>query len=582
MQKAIITGALAKKLALRLLLLVVLPVTVALSILFGILQQATSRESRTSNLNLLNQLSASISINRAHLETLARAMEENSSLVTFLGAAYLPRDSYANYDRVVAENIKGFARSIPSVSVAVFMSNQTIPSGYNLFYSDDYLKNISELSSFLKSETRTQWFDVDQLMENKKLRTSHPFFRPSNTMLLLRKIKLYDDSTIGYIAIFVPQSYLLSFANVPIERMENCICVNYAQEKISEKTRKDLVGLYEGQKENSHQVFGAIKLENIPLSLVIITQKENQYIVSLIVSIIVSCCILISFLIFSGYVHKLVADIQRCISDVQASVTNQFHYRLQNATQPEIIPITQSVNVLLDRIASLVDEAMVQQEVSRQAQLAALQNQINPHFLYNTLEVMAGRMELHQLYEESDALTSFAQIFRYNMSTKDSKIAQVREELAIAQRYVQVLHLSRRNVQLHTRVDADCLSYPILRFCLQPLLENCILHGLRTPSDYMDIWIEIIKVESSLRVRVSDNGKGMSKEQVLQLNRSLEAQTVLSNHNPSSHIGLLNINSRLQLVYGTHLQIASEPEHGTVVFFEICQTPFSQQMTSGF
>ena len=109
----------------RILILVVLPVLIALFILFQALQTVVDNEYQALNAILLNQTVSTVNANRIHLETLAKAIEENSPLISFLNKKYTPSVDFETYDQLISESIKGYAHSSPSVSIHIFMTKKS-------------------------------------------------------------------------------------------------------------------------------------------------------------------------------------------------------------------------------------------------------------------------------------------------------------------------------------------------------------------------------------------------------------------------------------------------------------------------
>jgi LytS/YehU family sensor histidine kinase len=212
-----------------------------------------------------------------------------------------------------------------------------------------------------------------------------------------------------------------------------------------------------------------------------------------------------------------------------------------------------------------------QELVNKDVQLSALQHQINPHFIYNTMEVFSSKMELYGHYAESEAMSSFASIFRSNINIKTS-YSTVREELAHIRDYINIQRLAYANLNLLAEIPDELLSCKIIRFVFQPIVENCIIHGSRSKSDALTIVISAERKAQTISFCISDNGLGMESGQVTRLNEIFKGKAgEESARGRDSSIGLSNINARLKLFYNdkSRLKVNSIPNEGTSVSFTV-------------
>jgi sensor histidine kinase YesM len=229
----------------------------------------------------------------------------------------------------------------------------------------------------------------------------------------------------------------------------------------------------------------------------------------------------------------------------------------------------------LDEASLLFDKNLKQEIANKEAQFIALQHQINPHFIYNTMEVFSSKMEIYGHYEESEAMTAFADMFRYNIN-KTLRVARVSEEIAQAKSYIDIQKLRCPNLELIIQVSEELAEQKIIRFIFQPLIENCISHGIANPKDALKIQISAYYMNnnSEIAFTVCDYGRGIPAAKLDEINRALQqppADGTISSG--GSSIGLYNINRRLKLFYGDEycLQISSSLNEWTLVSFKIKQ-----------
>jgi two-component system sensor histidine kinase YesM len=227
----------------------------------------------------------------------------------------------------------------------------------------------------------------------------------------------------------------------------------------------------------------------------------------------------------------------------------------------------------LNRLKEEVYSAQIKQYklklLSRESELAALQAQINPHFLYNTLNTMTCMAEVYDIEEISQMSKALARMFKY--SVNGSNYTVLEEELAHIEAYLQIMR-SRYPDTLSCRIviSEDIKKAKILKLIIQPLVENAFIHGLRGKEGLSHIQIRAYREEEELCIIVTDDGVGMSSEQVEEIHSRFNIQSSkLELVNKS--IGLHSVNHRLQLVYegGATMRIESVIDKGTTVVLRL-------------
>lgn len=215
--------------------------------------------------------------------------------------------------------------------------------------------------------------------------------------------------------------------------------------------------------------------------------------------------------------------------------------------------------------------AFMSQLLRNQAELFSLQQQINPHFLYNTLECIRGRALRSQEIEIAQMIELLARMFRYSADTA-SQLITLREEIAHAENYIAIQNYRFQNKFFlevsfeQKQAEMENLAVPIL--LLQPIVENAIQHGLEPKIGPGRICLRIYASKANLYIRIKDDGIGMDGETLWQLRQSLECPTGRG-VKKGKHMGiaLANIHQRIRLLFGNlyGLSILSEPNMGTIV-----------------
>ena len=206
-------------------------------------------------------------------------------------------------------------------------------------------------------------------------------------------------------------------------------------------------------------------------------------------------------------------------------------------------------------------------DIIDKAQLTALQAQISPHFLYNTLENIRWRaMELsHGDNDVSRIILNLSEMLRNSLDI-DEQIISVKEEIHNAKLYVEILQLRYEDkLKVIWEIDEKVLDYPIVKVSLQPIIENSVYHGIKPLRVQGIITIRAYQEGESLVVEVEDNGIGMSSEEVTRLNEDMCEKYVLR----EDHIGIRNVNQRFRLLLGdeARIKVYSVENKGTKVVF---------------
>jgi two-component system sensor histidine kinase YesM len=310
-------------------------------------------------------------------------------------------------------------------------------------------------------------------------------------------------------------------------------------------------------------------------------EEVNRYLIQ-----VVAVVLILAFLISMLLASTLSRPIRRMGSTMKAVERGDFDVELPLRGPLEVVQLSSRFNLMLDKIRGLMGQIIVEQESKRKYELEALQAQINPHFLYNTLNSVVRMVGMSKNDEIITMITSLSKLFRISLS-KGRTVITVGEELEHARHYLTIQQMRfKRKFRFLIRAEQEALSCGTLKLILQPLIENAIVHGIEYSVD--EGWIEIsAKVEGErLVLEVKDNGVGMSREQLDALLSDNEAREPLNSEagekGPSgngnagesrqgssggSGVAVRNVHDRIRLYYGVAygLSFESEREEGTTV-----------------
>ncbi len=235
----------------------------------------------------------------------------------------------------------------------------------------------------------------------------------------------------------------------------------------------------------------------------------------------------------------------------------------------EIQHLGKTIGSMVEQLRKLTDDIVREQEEKRKSELDALQSQINPHFLYNTLDSIMWMIESEQ-YEDAIAMVhSLGRLLRISLS-KGKNIITIGDELQHAKSYLDIQKYRYKNkFTSYFEVEEGIEKYKTIKLIIQPLIENAIYYGMEYMDGDGEIHIRAYSKEEDLFIEVEDNGLGMPQEQV---------EHLLTDHtrirSKGSGIGIRNVHQRIQLYFGEKygLEITSEPDEGTMVRIHLPKT----------
>ena len=286
----------------------------------------------------------------------------------------------------------------------------------------------------------------------------------------------------------------------------------------------------------------------------------------LIFALISACILLAAHFTISQRITRSVGGIVAFLQDVSAGHSER---RIQIHAPDEITTIANSINQMLDRLEDTNRSVLAAQSelykaelLQRQTQFAALQRQINPHFLFNTLNCIANIGAVHNVPEIVRIASCMGKIFRYCI--KGAEIVTVREEIACVHDYLEIIELRYQGkIRGDLVVDESVLDKRMVKMVLQPIVENVVFHGLEPKRGGGTIVIRVYRDDAKIAFDIRDNGKGMEAEALHALRAAIDAAPQTAGQATGS-IGLANIAARIHFLFGDQasIQVDSQPDQG--------------------
>lgn len=288
-----------------------------------------------------------------------------------------------------------------------------------------------------------------------------------------------------------------------------------------------------------------------------------------IMVVLITCVLL---LISFWYTHRLTAPVSRIISQLKSVQDGNLDIRLMDEKVSEFSQIISGINEMIKKLKIHIDQTYYAHIKQKEAELNVLKMQINPHVLYNMLEIINMTAIEQDDYKVSDMIVSLGSQFKYMLSN-DSDFVTLREEIEIVNHYFLFIKMRYDDkIRLNIKMEDTLKEFTVTKFILQPLVENSVKHGYdnnAVPPQNMDININImLQGKEYLLIDVFDNGKGMEREELEKLRRCIcETQS----YDTMDSIGLQNVCNRLHFFYGDEfaVEINSFPGLGTEILFKI-------------
>ncbi len=310
-------------------------------------------------------------------------------------------------------------------------------------------------------------------------------------------------------------------------------------------------------------------IRGVPYSTIVAASKELRNFTLLVLSI----CLLIAVLVAVLFSRSIVQPIKNLKDSMVSLGDGNLEIKVDLDRQDEIGSLQRSFNLMVKDLHMLMAKTEEDQKRKQMLELQKLEYQINPHFLYNTLDRIHWMLQKNGQSENGEMITTLARYFRLGLS-KGKETYSIKDELEHIQHYLYLMNnRSQEKIRIVIQADEDILHFKTPKILLQPLVENAIIHGFQENSDTNEIRITVTKDEDNIVYQVSDNGIGIATNQLQQIRKQISLDQ--PEQESRQGIGLSNTHQRIKLTYGSMygLDIDSILEEGTVVTICIPQIP---------
>lgn len=451
-------------------------------------------------------------------------------------------------------------------------------------FNNDYQKIIPLDGPGLAAQIDMQWVELADQARGRLVWIGEDQLNP-NYFLLIRSVRLIDQyfTNGGYLLIRVNKNYFQTQQTneqdplmIVTDQTGRLISSNYPQftgqvdwdaENVNEIIdQESYLRISETSNETNWNVTMLTPMrrltEGLPvLRTVIVISGLVGFIIFFILSYFLSTYI-------TNPIHKLTDTMRRAGEGVLTLTP-------QSTASNEINELNDTYNQLAEQTNYLIQMVYERELIKSRTELKALQAQINPHFLFNTLDSLYWSLEEHDELELAEMVLSMSDLFRYTITrSNDEEWVYLKEEIAHIKHYMQIMKMrygDRLTCQFD--VEEELLTIRLPKLLIQPLVENAVLHGIGNRLGKGRISLTITKVQShsTVFISVKDDGSGMSEERVQSIYQSIRARNGV--HSSGNGMALVNVERRLQLYFNPDqtrgIQICSELNKGTEISFII-------------
>lgn len=273
--------------------------------------------------------------------------------------------------------------------------------------------------------------------------------------------------------------------------------------------------------------------------------------------------ILIGVVILTFYLSYAISYPIKELEDVtKNAVDNDLSVTIEPRGNDEIAQLGNSFNKMIDRIKELMQENIKEQKALRQLELETLDNQMKPHFIYNTLDMIIGHLESDNREEATQLIEALGKFFRLSLS-HGQEMVKIGTEIEHVKNYLFIQNFRYENYEYIIDIEDEIIKEKYIpRLILQPLVENAIYHGILQGDKKGLIVIKAYFGEENIYLEINDNGTGMDKDKVKDINAVLKGKK--ETRDQEQYFGLRNVNKRIKIIFGEQYGLKIESEMGVM------------------
>lgn len=574
--------SLSKKLILSYIVIIAVPIIIFSFITFKKFENNLKRDIINKNKYQLKLEKININRNIETLEHTAQIVISNTKLMEFIRTPQeLSLEKLIEFNQDTYKNMMQLQYSNPNISdINIFTNNKNVQEIWPLIFYEDRIKNKDWYDKVIASKGKAYW-NINQPTNNLYDISSGQSGIRDEVVSVYRSLDYPQNVHNGIIRVSMPAKIFFSKMYNDVKDVEGQIYIVdskgniYTNDKSSfvikndihkqfikeqflrnKHTEEDNFNIYDNKK---HMIVTYTKIDaldsymlsvvSIDSMLKYISLVRNVFIVGTL--ILITILSVVTYFITSIILKRLYIIIQ----SMKKIQQGDFNVEIPVRSNDEIGELAHHFRKMLRKINELFQEAVNKRAAIKEAELRALQTQIDSHFIYNTLENIKMMAEIEEQYLISDFLTSLGEMMRYNMKW-NSEYVSLNDEINHIKNYLSLMNMRFDNkIKLYLNIDEKLIEHEVLKMSLQPIVENAVKHGLRDIIDEKEGQINISALieGNMIKIEIMDNGVGIEEDNLVLLNKKIMDICKVQNENSErapTGIGLKNVNERIKLFYG--------------------------------
>lgn len=478
-------------------------------------------------------------------------------------------------------------------AINIFTDNNRVYELWPLIYRENRVTQNSWYSRVIKNKGQVYW-NINQFDNDIKIGESRAIYENDVIVSLNRELRFPSDNHIGTIRVTMRSKDFFSNMFKDMDESYGIYLIDLNGEMYTNENgvfnKKNTINkdkLFNAFKRNNNSQEGKFNFKD-GLNEYIVLYKEaplkDSYLVDLIslnkvneelkkernrvilVDILLIFLFSISIYLINSKILKRLFVIIKSLKNVQEG---NFNVEIPIGGRDEIGLLAHNFRQMLSKINMLIEDNVNKQMLTKEAELKALKNQIDAHFLYNTLENIRMMAEIEENFTVSDSLARLGDMMRYNMKWEKEYVT-IAEEISHIKNYIALMAIRyENNINFKVEIDNNLMENQILKMTLQPLVENSLKHGLckkLLKEDGMII-ISAKADEDFVYISIEDNGCGISEEKLREINEYLNNSRI----EDKNGLGIKNVNERIKLFYGEKygISIISEEKYFTKILIKL-------------
>jgi len=464
--------------------------------------------------------------------------------------------------------------------IRFFSSNESIGEVYDVIYSIKRLQDEPFYSAIKNAKKNVLWGDLKQV---QKYQDVEQYFKvqPNKNLALsfYEQVLSYDSNEIiGVLEIAILASkmfngYYLNPASQMLVLDKNDAIINAEKSLFEGEISQAMLENHQGVKEilinnekyrivydtvemTGYKIIAFIKVESLLSGL---KGYRNRMMIIMVLAIIGV------FSFVYGTTNLLFSRFRLMIKMMNRIQKGELDVKIDEDRQDEIGQLAHNFNLMTEKLQEMVLDLIEKETAHRDAEIRALQAQVNPHFLYNTLDGIRMQCEMRKQYDIAGVMVSLSELLRYNTKWT-SDLVPLKDEIEHVVNYITIMETRFKDkIRFNVDIPELLLKHYVIKMMIQPLIENIFKYAFNRSKEIWEISLSGYTLDSVIYIKVQDNGNGIEEETLRRINEHLENNISMNRANGS--VGLWNVNQRIKVHFGDNygLKVESQIDQGTEV-----------------